>query len=245
MQIVHLNKIIFLLLFFFIASQPANSQTDINSNLQADQLFKNNHILEAEKIYHVNLLKNQVNAFETEKKLAYIAKEKNDWLMELYYLSSMQAKQTQLVTSYRLEEIANKRNLPGYEVGLVERFKWIYFEFFPFILGFLLIPAVYVAYALVIKKVQKESIPSYQLFYFISYLLFLLTFSNLPNWIWQGLTANKKTYMRNFASSSAPVIKTMEKGTRVNFIYFKKDWIPCYVDGTIGYIKSEDLLLIN
>lgn len=245
MQIVNLNKIIFLLLFFFIATQPANSQTDRKSIEQADILFKNNHLLEAEKLYLKNLQEKQINTFETQKKLAYIAKEKNDWLMELYYLSSMQAHQTQLPTSARLEEIAKKRNLSGYELGFMERIKWIYFEFFPYILSFLLIPATYVAYALIIKKVQKEGIPGYQLFYFGLYIFMLFAFANIPNFYFQGLTASKKTYMRNFASSSAPVIKTMEKGTRINFIYSSKDWIPCYFDGKLGYIKSGDLLVID
>jgi uncharacterized protein YgiM (DUF1202 family) len=245
MQIVNLNKIIFLLLFFFIASQPANSQLDKTSIEQADQLFKNNHLLEAEKIYLKNLNLNQINSFETEKKLAFISKEKNDWLMELYYLSSMHEKQTELSTSYRLEEIAKKRNLSGYEVGIVERIRWFYFEFFPYILGILLLPAIYVAYALVIKKVQKEIIPAYQIIYYILYVGILFVICNIPNFFWQGLTSSNKTYMRNFASSSAPVIKTLQKGTRINFIYKTNEWIPCYLDGSIGYIKTKDVLIIN
>jgi len=245
MQIVNLNKIIFLLLFFFSIAQPANSQIDINSPKKADSLFRNNHLLEAEKIYLKNLPKKELNTFETEKKLAYIAKEKNDWLMELYYLSSMQAKQTQLSTSFRLEEIAKKRNLSGYEVGIIERLRWFYFEYFPYMFLFLCLPAVYVAYALLIKKVQKESIPGYQVFYFFLYVLLLSVVTNFPNFYFQGLTASNKTYMRNFASSSAPVVTIMSKGTRVNYIYLTKDWIPCYFEGKVGYIKSEDLLVIN
>ncbi len=245
MQIVHLNKIIFLFVFFLTASQPAYSQIDKSSENLGDKLFKNNHLLEAEKIYQINLSDKQFNSFEIEKKLAFISKEKNDWLGELFYLSSMQAKQTQLSTSYRLEEIAKKHNLLGYEVGIVERLRWIYFEFFPYILAFLLLPAFYVAYALIIKKIQKEPIPTFQIVYFILYLTFLFSINNLPSLFWQGLTASNKTYMRNFASSSAPVIKTLEKGTRINFIFKNEDWIPCYFEGNIGYIKTKDLLIID
>lgn len=245
MQIVNLNKIIFLLLFFLSIAQPANSQTDIKDPNHADSLFRNNHLLEAEKIYLQNLSKKELNSFETEKKLAFIAKEKNDWLMELYYLSSMQAQQTKLSTSFRLEEIAKKRNLSGYEVGVIERIRWFYFEYFPYLFLFLCLPAIYVAYALVIKKVQKELIPTYQIFYFFLYVFFLAALTNFPNFYFQGLTASNKTYMRNFASSSAPVVNIMSKGTRVNYIILTKDWIPCYFEGKIGYIKSEDLLVIN
>lgn len=245
MQIVHLNKIIFLLLFFLSSAQIANSQIDRNSLQHADSLFRNNHLLEAEKIYLQNLPKKDLNTFETEKKLAFIAKEKNDWLMELYFLSSMQAQQTKLSTSFRLEEIAKKRNLSGYEVGIMERLRWFYFEYFPFIFLFLCLPAIYVAYALLIKKVQKEYIPTYQVFYFILYVFILTALTNFPNFYFQGLTASNKTYMRNFASSSAPVVHIMSKGTRVNYIVLTKDWIPCYFEGKIGYIKSEDLLVIN
>lgn len=245
MQIHHLNKFIFLLCFLLGSIQQANSQRDIKSLAMADKLFINNHLLQAEKIYQINRSTSGKNSFEIDRKLAYIAKEKNDWLMELYYLSSMQSKQSKLETAKRLEEIARKKNLVGYELGIIERLKWIYFEFFPYLIGFLLLPACYVAYALIIKKVQNEKIPAYQIISYVIYLLFILCLTNFPSLYEQGLTSSTKTYMRNFASSSAPVIKIMEKGTRVNYIYMTNDWIPCYFEGKLGYIKSKDLLLIN
>lgn len=245
MQIHHLNKIIYLLLLILGNLQIANSQIDRNSISFADQLFKNNHLLEAEKIYLLQRNQIQGNTYEIDRKLAFIAKEKNDWLMELYYLSSMQAQQSKLATSKRLEEIAQRKNLTGYEVDIWARLRWIYFEFFPYILLFLLLPAIYVAYALVIKKVQNERIPAYQIISYGIYVFILFSFTNLPSLFSQGLTSSKKTYMRNFASSSAPVIHTMEKGTLVNFVYVTNDWIPCYFDGKIGYIKSKDLLKID
>lgn len=245
MQTQHLNKFIFLLTLLLGYLQNAYSQIDMKNISYGDQLFKNNHLLQAEKIYTLHRKNSSKNTFEIDRKLAFIAKEKNDWLMELYFLSSMQSKQSKLETAKRLEEIARKRNLIGYELGIVERLKCFYFEYFPYLLLFLLLPALYVAYALIIKKVQNEKIPAYQVISYVSYIFLLFCLTNFPSFYEQGLTSSPKTYMRNFASSSAPVIKMMEKGTRVNYLYITNDWIPCFFEGKLGYIKSKDLLIIN
>ena len=109
MQVIRLNKITFLFIFLLGFGQRAYSQIDRNQLALADSLFKANRLLSAEKIYVSHLKTKPQDSENIKLKLAYIAKVKNDWLKELYYLSSIQATNARPEISKRLEEIGEKQ----------------------------------------------------------------------------------------------------------------------------------------
>ena len=160
MQALSLNKIIFLVIFLLAFGQRAYSQIDRNQLALADSLFKANRLLSAEKIY-VSHLKTKPRESENIKlKLAYIAKAKNDWLKELYYLSSIQATNARPEISKRLEERGEKQGLNGFEMSIWDQIYWLYFKYFAWIIGFLLLIALYAAGVLTYSVFQKKSIRS-------------------------------------------------------------------------------------
>ena len=162
MQVIRLNKITFLIIFLLAFGQRAYSQIDRNQLALADSLFKANRLLSAEKIY-VSHLKTKPRESENIKlKLAYIAKAKNDWLKELYYLSSIQATNARPEISKRLEEIGEKQGLNGFEMSIWDQIYWLYFKFFPWILGFLLLVALYGVGILTYSVFQKKTIRGFK-----------------------------------------------------------------------------------
>lgn len=245
MQIQSLNKIIFFFIFFFTIAQIANSQIDRAEIEKADLLFKNNHLLEAEKIYNQNLESNKPAQKQILLKLAFIAKEKNNWLDELYFLSSYQSQKASWAISKRMNEIAEKRKLKGYDLDIWARLQWFYFNYYGYIISILIFPAILMGLSLFLKKIQNQSFSKNQVGIFLIYLIILLAINNFPSFISQGLCANTKTYARNFASSAAPVVQILPKGTHINYIFKRGDWVPCLIEGEIGYIKTKDLLFID
>ncbi|TBH73922.1 hypothetical protein [Aquirufa nivalisilvae] len=245
MQDYHLNKIIFFILFSFCIWQPAYSQIDRNQLALADSLFKSNRLLEAEKIY-LPFAESQRNENETIRlKLAYIAKAKNDWLQELYYLSSLQAEQDRPAIAKRLQEIGDRQSLSGFQINLMDQFLWIYFTYFPYLMGFLFALAFYVVGILSFKKVKKMKIKTYSLYYLGFYLLFLTWFANFPALLQYGIITKEKAYLRDYASSAAPVKQMLKKGNRIIHWQKKDIWVNCYFEGELGYVKADDYLPIN
>ena len=245
MQARHLNKIIFLLILSICFWQSAYCQIDTKQITQADSLFKSNRLLEAEAIYKKQLNTNDKEAENIKYKLAYIAKAKNDWINELAYLSSIQARQASPNIAKRLNEIGEKQEIPGYQINIIDQFQWIYFAFFPYITGFLLILALYSTIILLYKKYNKRKIRSSYLYYLISYLILLLIFANYPAFLRFGIIQKDKAYLRDFSSSAAPVRRILKKGNRITHWNTRDIWVKCYFEGDLGFIKSADFQPIN
>ena len=245
MQASHLNKIIFSCFLCLGIWQNANCQIDTKQISKADSLFKRNQLLEAEKIY-LQFYNPRYKEIENIKfKLAFIAKEKNDWGNEIFYLSSIQAKNAIPLISQRLNQISIKHQMGGYEIGIIDQLIWIYFAFYPYIIGFLMGIAIYAASILIYKKQKKRKYPSAYIYSLSIYLLFIYLIANFPSFLNFGIIRKNKAYLREFSSSAAPVSKTLNQGNRITHWYTKDIWTLCYFEGNIGYIKSEDYLPIN
>ncbi|MHA8049742.1 hypothetical protein V7S79_01345 [Aquirufa sp. ROCK-SH2] len=245
MQASHLNKIIFFIFFSLGTLQQANSQIDRNQLALADSLFNSNHLLEAEKIYQPLLSNNPKESENIKLKLAYISKVKNDWIKELYYLASLQAKEAKHSIAKRMEEIGNNHQLIGYQINWSNQLYWSYFKVFPYLMIILILFAIYVAAILIHKKRQQIKIKAFHLISFNLYLLFLIAFINFPNYLNFGMVMNDKTYMREFASSVSPVKKILKKGSLITYWGKTDIWERCYFEGEFGFIKSENYLKIN
>ena len=245
MQASHLNKIIFYFILYLGIWQNANGQIDTKQISKADSLFKTNQLLAAEKIY-LQFYNPRYKEIENIKfKLAFIAKEKNDWAKEIYYLSSIQATDAKSDISHRLNQISLKHQLGGYEIDFIDQLVWIYFSFFPYIMGFLIGLAIYAAAILVYKKQKNRKFPAAYIYSLSFYLAIIFLIANFPSFLNFGITTKNKVYLREFSSSAAPVAKILSQGNRITHWYNKDIWTLCYYDGVVGYIKTEDYLPIN
>jgi hypothetical protein len=201
--------------------------------------------LEAEQIYLRNLNPNFSEFENIQFKLAYIAKVKNDWLSELYRLSSLHAKQNTPIIANRLAEIGEKQHIEGYSISFIDQVEWIYFSFFPYLMGLLILFGLYAVVILFRKFLRKRRILKSQLAFVAAYLLFLVLFTNLPALLRFGIVTQEKAYVRDYASSAAPVKEILKKGNRINYWYTQDQWVACIVGGKMGYIKASDYVPIN
>ncbi len=245
MQVRHLNKIIYFSFFLLAFCQTAYSQIDRKQIKTADSLFQANRLLEAEKIYRLNLPKVLSESENIKLKLAFISKAKNDYVRELYFLSSIHAKENSYAIAKRLEEIGARHNLTGYEITLIDQIEWIYFALFPYITGILLILGLYGVTILILKFRRRRRIRKVQISYLLAYFLLVLIYANFPGFLHYGIITTDKAYLREFASAAAPVKQILKKGNRINYWNTKDVWVTCFQDGQIGYIKASDYTPID
>jgi hypothetical protein len=240
MQVSLLNKIIFISFFIFAICQQAYSQIDRTQIKSADSLFHTNRLLEAEKLYRLNLPKALSESENIKMKLAFISKAKNDWVSELYFLSSIHAKQNSPAIAKRLEEIGERHTLTGYEITTIDQIGWIYFATFPYLVGLLSLIGIYGVVILILKLRRRRRIKKIQLTYLFTYFLFLSIYTNFPGFLRFGIITSEKAYLREFASAAAPVKKILKKGNRINYWNTRDVWVTCLQEGQIGYIKVND-----
>jgi len=245
MQALSLNKIIFLLVFSFGFGQRAYSQIDRNQLALADSLFKANRLLSAEKIYLSHLKTKPTETENIKLKLAYIAKAKNDWLKELYYLSSIQATNSRPEISKRLEEIGEKQGLNGFKMSIWDQIYWLYFKYFPWIFGILLVIVLYGVGILTYSIFQKKQIRTSQFSFLVLSLALIALFANFPGFLNYGIITKEKSYMRDFPSSAAPVERLLKKGNRINYWFTRDIWVYSIIESQQGYVKEDDFLPIN
>jgi hypothetical protein len=166
-------------------------------------------------------------------------------LKELYYLSSIQATNARPEISKRLEEIGDKQGLNGFKMSIWDQVYWLYFKYFAFILGFLLLIALYGSGVLTYSVVKKKPIRTSQFTYLILYIAFIGLFANFPGFLNYGIITKEKSYMRDFPSSAAPVERLLKKGNRINYWFTRDIWVYSLIESQQGYVKEDDFLPIN
>ena len=245
MQASYLNKIIFSCILYLGIWQNANCQIDTKQISKADSLFKTNQLLEAEKIY-LQFYNPRYKEIENIKfKLAFIAKEKNDWISELTYLSSIQAQNAKPEIAKRLAEIGEKQQVQGFQINYLNQFQWLYFAFFPYLTGFLLLLAAYSFIILLNKKRKNRRIKPAYLSYLSLFLIGIFILTNYPTFLNFGIIKKDKVFLREFSSSAAPVKIMLKKGNIITHWNEQDVWANCYFDGQFGYIKTDDFQGIN
>lgn len=245
MQASNLNKIIFSVLLFLLPIQALHSQSHSDNIRKADSLWAKNQLLQAEKLYEILLLHPKAQRAEIQLKLAYIAKSKNDWYKELNYLLSVQQEHDGPQISNRIAQIGEERGLSGYQITFWDKFRWLYFRYFGYLLFILSIPALYVAIVLIRKIYLNKPIYSGHVWAWVLYLASIVLLINFPQFFKRAITTKEKTYVRDFASAAAPVITSLNKGSIVVPLYHQDIWIACLVAGEFAYIKAEEMKEID
>jgi hypothetical protein len=241
MQIFYKIKIIIFSIACICSIQPANSQQNTSEIFIADSLFKKNELIKAEKIYLNILNKNEEINEAVLTKLAFISKRKNNWLDELKYLNSLNHLNSSPKISERLKEIGQQRGLKEYEIGLWDRIRWIYFQYFSIIALILFLPLIYSIIILFIKFKKGLFIPKNYFYYLGIYMLILALFFNIPDFFSYGIIKPDKAYLRDFDSSGASVKKTLTKGSKILIIRNEDTWLYCMNRGELGYILKDDI----
>jgi hypothetical protein len=130
-------------------------------------------------------------------------------------------------------------------MSLRDQIYWLYFKYFPWILGFLLLIALYGASILTYSVFKKRRIRKSQFTYLILYIALIGLFANFPGFLNYGIITKEKSYMRDFPSSAAPVERLLKKGNRINYWFTRDIWVYSIIESQQGYVKEDDFLPIN
>ncbi len=234
-----ISKILLILLFpLFCLGQ--NIQQKIN---RADSLYRAKQYTQSYAIYQSLLAQNQYSPAMLLK-MAYIQEGLSHQGLCLYYLNLYQHASDDQQTVTKMEELANKHRLEGYQSS--DRSRFIHFlQKNNLLITGGLCAIIFLFFSLLFfqKRKGKSTLVAMLLLTFFSVLLFAVTnWGGKPS---QIIVSSGATYLMSGPSAGASVTAILDEGHRLT-VQGKKDvWLKIKWKDKDAYVKQGNVLPIK
>lgn len=206
--------------------------------LQADSLFQQKKYTQSFEIYQHLLEKENLASPAMLLKMAFIKEGLGDYTNALYYLNLYHLKAADKKTLGKMEELAQKNDLQGYNLSDFDIIKAVFFKYFNIILLSLAALAIMITALMLYtrRKMNKSPVAAGILaVFFLALLFYTLNFSRTYN---RGIITDRSTYLMDGPSAGAEVISILGKGHRIP-IYGQIDvWTKTEWEGNTAYVKT-------
>jgi hypothetical protein len=219
-------------------SQEYKSRLD-----HADFLFSRKHFPAAFKSYK-EILNSGVFSPAMLLKMALISEQSGDIVSCLYYLNLYYNFRPDRQVHLKMEELAEKYNLEGYDYTDSEYFTFLYREnYYYILLFFLTLSGLYFVH-LALKKINGNPL-SIRPLLFIGLLFILFYIVNFDFIMPKGIISRKNTFLMSAPASGSDLMAKIERGQRVKILGKEDIWYKIEWAGKFSYIKESDVLLIG
>lgn len=233
------------ILFILISAQlSARDQVD-KALLQADSLFQARKYTESFEIYQHLLHQERLVSPSMLLKMAFIKEGLDDYTQALYYLNLYYLQTADKKALTKMEELAKKKDLKGYEFNDLEFFKTIFFKFFNEIVLVLLSLSLLLMALMLYKKKKTEQRPlglAIAVVIVLGLLFYSLNFGKNYN---RGIITQNNTYLMEGPSAGSEVVTIISKGHRLPIEGQKDVWTRTEWDGNEVYVKQDKIKQIS
>jgi uncharacterized membrane protein len=252
------NLFLALSIFFFLCipylSHSQQNDEDIflqptersisESLFQADSLFYNNKYSEAYLIYK--------SIFEKEKasprmllKMAFIQEGFGDFGSALYYLNLYYLKTSNKKVLAKMEELAAKFQLKGYEYSDADYFLAYIYKYQVYI-TFAVLGLVLMIFALIYyqKKINRKR-PVLAGLFLVVILAVLFIQVNYGKVYQKGIILSSNAYLMGAPSSGADLLEVVQQGHRVEILGQEDVWVKINWNGNPAYIRENNIIKVN
>lgn len=244
MQRRYLKFVAAVILLIFIASHTASAQTSHRLRT-ADSLFTAKRYTQSFEHYDEILRQNQYTPAMLLK-MAYIKEGLLQIGPALYYLNLYYIATADKSALEKMNELASKYNLQGYETSDADRALSFFHDYQPYITAalaalmiFLLSLSVYTK-----LKLRKKPIASFVVLAVLA-IAMLVNINFTEKTMRKGIVASPTTYIMSGPSAAANVIEIIGDGHRVEILDEKDVWIKVSWGGNVGYVKQNALLPVR
>jgi hypothetical protein len=226
------------ILFIIPLLSPAQGE---NASLQlADSLFSDRKYTESYKIYKSIFDENGKASPAMLLKMAYIQEGVKNYADALYYLNIYYYMTFSKRALNKMEELAGKNGLKGYQVTDIEFFRNLVNRYFGSITAVLSTLALaLLSYTYYVKRKYRRN-PSFPLVAFFIVLLLLGLTVNI-NQNDRGLLVGDHNYVMEGPSPGSKLIDVAGKGSRIRILGEKGAWMKIRWDDQIAYVRNTDV----
>jgi hypothetical protein len=240
------HKILFL---FFILSllnlQVSVAQSNTNTLEKADSLFHSKKYTESFAIYENILDNDKMYSPSMLLKMAYIKEGLGSYTQALYYLKLYYKKTNNKSALTKINELAKKHNLEGYEASDIDLFYGYFNKYYNnslfFLMGIALLLSA-LSFYIFKQKQRKPFTPALFQMGIILIIFYILNFQSIPE---KAIIINSNTYIMEGPSSGSEVLEIVKKGHLVRVIEEQDVWTKVMWKDKIAYIKGKNLKSVN
>ena len=223
-----------------MAFQPAFSQTSSFRLRTADSLFLAKRYTQSFEHYE-EILKQKQYTHAMLLKMAFIQEGLMHVGQAMYYLNLYYLATNDKLVLEKMDELATKFSLEGYETSDRDKFLSFYHDYHRYIsmsLAAVMILLLSIAFYST-SKLKKRPVTSFILISLVSAILVVHLYfgENISS----GIVTSPATYVMNGPSAGASVVEVIEDGHRVEILGHNDVWLKIRWEGNIAYIKENSL----
>lgn len=235
------NLIIFFLFLFLGLNTSAFAQISSYRLRQADSLFQMKRYTQSLAHYKTILGQGKYTPAMLLK-MAYVEQGLNHTGDALYYLTLYHQATNDQTALDKMEELANKNNLLGYQQTEVDWLLSFYHDHHTTI-SLVLTVLIFLAFSMSVFLKRKQESPWYGLSGMIALMGLFLFHINIGNTVVTAIIAQDKTFLMDGPSPGADVISVVGSGHKVEIIGQHDVWTKITWDGKTAYVKENNLLV--
>ncbi len=234
--------LIILAISFFGSCELSLAQVSTYRLKQADSLFQIKQYVQSLEQYQTILLQKQYTN-SMFLKMAFIQEGLGHIGSALYYLNLYYISSHDQSVSDKMEELAAKYNLTGYEY--TDRHKvYSWYQEYRIYLSFAFTAlAIFLLSVVIFLKQSKRSVILTSVFLTVVLAGFLLHV-NMGKTLSSGIISDNHTYIMSGPSSGADVVTVIDEGHRFDVIGKTDVWLKIKWNGEIAFVKENNLRLL-
>jgi hypothetical protein len=243
MQRRFLKIVLGVIVLLFISTVTLRAQVSSFRLKEADSLYQDKKYTQSLEHYRTILSQREYSPAMLLK-MAYIQEGLNHIGQALYYLNLYYLVTNDKSVLGKMEEVATRYNLEGYENTDTDRVLSFYRDYYFHISLALAVVALFlVSLAFSIQRKGQRPVASG----IFTFLVLLTLFFHI-NWggeISMGIVGSSNAFLMDGPSPGASVIDVVDEGHRVEIVGKKDVWLQVLWNGEVAYIKESNLLPVR
>jgi tetratricopeptide (TPR) repeat protein len=234
---------IFLLTTLFL-SQITDNKAQNHIAKKADSLFNAKKYLEAAKLYEAIFEDEGINKPNLCLKMAFINENLSNYPKAIFYLNNYYNQSPTDEIFEKMNKMALENKFSGFERSDLNFILMLYQQYYIYILYLFIAIGVFLIFILARKKASQVNIQKRHLIILFIFIIFLASIINVPN-TFKAAIVNKKSYLRVFPSSAAPIKGIITEGNKVNIFGKESNWLKIYWRKKVYFIHQNDTWLLD
>ena len=231
-----------LVLIFFNISGAQSRPIELN---HGDSLFQARQYTQSFELYSILLKEKQQHSPAMLLKMAYIQEGLGHISMSLYYLNLYFMASHDEQALAKMEEIASKNRLEGYQPSDVSRVLTKLQQYSFHITSLLLSVSVCLFALIFYQKVRQHKKPLTPAFILVFFLALLFAYTHFSEYIKLGIVSEPFTYLMSGPSAGSSVIDVIDEGHQLKILGKTDVWIKVKWKDKEVFIKESSLLPVR
>ncbi|MDJ1485655.1 hypothetical protein QNI16_34520 [Cytophagaceae bacterium YF14B1] len=217
----------------------------VSSIQEGDSLFAKRNYTQALAVYEDIMQRQQEVSSAMLLKMAFITESLGDYTRSLHYLNLYYQQHPSQQAAIKMNEIAMRNNLIGYDYSDWDFFMIFYQRYYLFVVLGLSLLSLWMLAGMIRKKIRGTFVAGRHGLALIFFLGAILAIFNLQFNNRKAIVSEDYSYMMNAPSAGARLVRVIRKGHRVDVQGEQDIWIRTEWAGKPAFIRKQNVWMIE